>query len=140
MLFKLATLDEPGWDLEEVRRRADVFAILDRFYEFTEGVPAALGIVDAEGPRKGLFFKVKDVIRAIKALFLAELPPNAPQGAAAAFPTPDSGADGNEMSGAPEFALDPSLMDDALLNMMYDDIQIPTWDFRSDSSYMPFTM
>ncbi|XXG97576.1 hypothetical protein Hte_003881 [Hypoxylon texense] len=140
VLFKLATLDEPGWDLEEVRRRADVFAILDRFYEFIEGVPAALGIVDAEGPRRGLFFKVKDVIRAIKTLFLAQLPPNAPQGAAAAFPTPNSRADGNEMNGAPEFTLDPALMDDALLNMMYDDIQIPTWDFRSDGSYMPFTM
>ncbi|KAI1780619.1 hypothetical protein F4818DRAFT_396279 [Hypoxylon cercidicola] len=139
VLFKLATLDEPGWDLEEVRRRADVFAILDRFCEFTESVPAALGIVDADGPRRGLFFKVGHLIRAIKALFLAELPQNAPQGAAVAFPTPKSGAEGNEMNGTPEIELEPWLMDDVLLNMMYDDIQIPAWDFRPDDSYIPYT-
>lgn len=75
-LFKLTTLDEPGWNLEDVRKRVDVFEILDRACETIDYVPVVLGMVDAEGPRSGLFFKTTYLLRAIKALFLAEMPPD----------------------------------------------------------------
>lgn len=73
-LFKITTLQEHGWDLAEVRRRADVFSILDSSSDSVNRVPAALGMVDAEGPRSGLFFKTSYLLRAIKTLFLTEMP------------------------------------------------------------------
>ncbi|KAK3332377.1 hypothetical protein B0T19DRAFT_415483 [Cercophora scortea] len=76
VLFKLTTIDEPGWDTAEVRRRADVFTILDRLCDIIERIPATLGTVEAEGTsRMGLFAKTPHVLRAIKALFAAEMPP-----------------------------------------------------------------
>ncbi|KAI8630201.1 hypothetical protein F5Y19DRAFT_484081 [Xylariaceae sp. FL1651] len=75
VLFKLTTLEEPSWDLEEVRRRAGVFEVLDRAAEAVDRVPVTLGIVDAEGPRRGLLFKTSYLFRAIKALFLANMTP-----------------------------------------------------------------
>ncbi|PSR84367.1 hypothetical protein BD289DRAFT_262295 [Coniella lustricola] len=74
VLFRLSTHDEPscGWDRNEVRQRADVFAILDLVCERMEAVPAYLGQVNAEGPRSGLFFKTTYLLRAIKSLFAAE--------------------------------------------------------------------
>jgi hypothetical protein len=74
VLFKLTTLDEPDWDLDEVRRRADLFNILDSSCDMLQGLPSALGIIDADGPRRGLFFKTSDLLKTIKALFLAEMP------------------------------------------------------------------
>ncbi|KAJ3576920.1 hypothetical protein NPX13_g3552 [Xylaria arbuscula] len=75
MLFKLTTLERPGWDSKEVMRRANVFEILDRAAQTVDRVPVTLGIVDAEGPRRGLLFKTSYLLRAIKALFLAEMGP-----------------------------------------------------------------
>ncbi|KAI1734295.1 hypothetical protein F4680DRAFT_438896 [Xylaria scruposa] len=79
ILFKLTTLERPGWDLEEVMRRANVFEILDRAAETVDRVPTTLGIMDAEGPRRGLLFKTSYLFRAIKALFLAEMGPQKQQ-------------------------------------------------------------
>ncbi|KAI2617419.1 hypothetical protein GGR54DRAFT_641069 [Hypoxylon sp. NC1633] len=139
ILFKLATLDEPGWDLENVRRRADVFQILDRAYEIIDSGTAILGIVDTDGPQGSLpclFSKTTYLIRAVKALFLAEMPPNM-MPPAASFPTPDSGGGGNDTGGAFEFTEDAMLGDEFFLNMMHEDILDPTWDFRPESSYIP---
>ncbi|KAK9417646.1 hypothetical protein SUNI508_01403 [Seiridium unicorne] len=72
VLFKLSVLEEPGWDLEEVRRRLDVFNVLDTTYQLVENITIVTGMVDAEGPRNGLFFKAKHLWRAIKALLVAE--------------------------------------------------------------------
>ncbi|KAI1112125.1 hypothetical protein F5Y14DRAFT_283342 [Nemania sp. NC0429] len=79
VLFNLTTLETPGWDAEAVRRRADVFEMLDRAAETVDRVPATLGIVDAEGPRRGLLFKTSYLFRAIKTLFLAEMGPQKQQ-------------------------------------------------------------
>lgn len=76
VLFKLTTLEEPGWDLEEVRRRADVFKVLDSTGQELDNIARVRGMIDAEGPRSGLFFKAKHLWRAIKALLLAEMPAN----------------------------------------------------------------
>ncbi|RYP67412.1 hypothetical protein DL771_007243 [Monosporascus sp. 5C6A] len=136
VLFRLATLDEPGWDLEEVRRRADVFETLDRFCEIIDRIPAALDITDAEGPRRGLFFKTTHLLCAIKALFLAELPVGVPPPPVAAFPNPSSGTGERGVNGAAEVVDDALVTDDILLSMLYEDILAPTWDFsfRPDNS------
>lgn len=91
VLFKLTTLSEPGWDREEVRRRADVLAALDRSCDTVERVPAAVGMVDAEpeSPRRGLFFKTTYLLRSIKALILAEMTPDVLCGPA--LQSPESG-------------------------------------------------
>ncbi|KAH6653094.1 hypothetical protein BKA67DRAFT_568558 [Truncatella angustata] len=88
VLFKLTTLSEPGWDTDEVRRRADVLAALDRSCETVELVPAAVGMVDADqgSPRRGLFFKTTYLLRSIKALILAEMTPDVLSGAALQSP------------------------------------------------------
>lgn len=72
VLFRLTTLDEPGWDRAEVRKRADVFAMLDRACDLVDRIPGELGLVDAGGQRSGLFFKTNYLFRAIKQLFLRE--------------------------------------------------------------------
>lgn len=75
LLFKLTTIEETGWDISEVRRRADVFEILDSTCQQIESVTSVTGMVDADGPRSGLFFKAKYLWQAIKALLAAEMPP-----------------------------------------------------------------
>jgi hypothetical protein len=79
VLFKLTTLNEPGWDLQEVKRRADVFAVLDHYTKVLELVPVEADIVDTDGPRRGMIFKGPYIIRAIKALFLMEIGEEIPQ-------------------------------------------------------------
>jgi hypothetical protein len=111
VLFKLGTLDEPGWDLEAVKHRADLFGILDRSCEIVDSIPAAVGMVDADGPRKGLLFKTADLFRAIKALFLAEMPPNLVGG------TYDSQSGGSNGNGATDFAGEASVTDDFILSL-----------------------
>ncbi|KAK3379003.1 hypothetical protein B0T24DRAFT_144101 [Lasiosphaeria ovina] len=92
VLFKLTTLADDGdgdgegddntdslaasgWDGDAVRRRADMHEILDTWLRRVERIPAALGLVDADGPRRGLFFKTPFLLRAVKALFVAETGP-----------------------------------------------------------------
>lgn len=72
VLFRLTTLDEPGWNRDEVRKRADVFDILDRACDQIDRIPGELGLIDASGQRSGLFFKTNYLFRAIKLLFLRE--------------------------------------------------------------------
>ncbi|KAI2467660.1 hypothetical protein F4781DRAFT_302295 [Annulohypoxylon bovei var. microspora] len=132
--FKLSILNEPGWDVQELRRRADVFESLDLAADNISRVPGIVGMVDADGPRCGLFFKLTRLLKDIKALFLAEMPPPT------AFPTPATGADANDTNdgtGGAEF-MDFSFSDEFLLGMLQDDISSLAWDFRADSSYMPF--
>ncbi|KAH7254985.1 hypothetical protein B0J15DRAFT_495039 [Fusarium solani] len=83
ILFKLTIHKEPGWDIEEVRKRIDVMSVLDRSHEVLGEVAMAMGIVDDPGPRMGLLFRTAGLFRAVKTLFMAEmqsrLPQNAPQ-------------------------------------------------------------
>lgn len=79
VLLRLTTLEEPGWDREEVRGRVDVFDVLDRACEMVDRIPGELGLVDAEGPRSGLFFKTNYLFRAIKQLFLRHAKEKAPE-------------------------------------------------------------
>ncbi|KAI1251471.1 hypothetical protein MGN70_006039 [Eutypa lata] len=128
VLFKLTMLEEPGWDVDEVRKRADVFGILDHTCEVVHRVPAAVGMVDADGPRNGLFFKVTYFLRAIKALFLSELPPTIQV---------DSSR-GNSSDPADPMA-DVAISDDFILNLAdepwFSDIMGSTWDFGIESPF-----
>ncbi|KAI0123777.1 hypothetical protein BJ170DRAFT_598978 [Xylariales sp. AK1849] len=132
VLFKLTLLDERGWDLEEVKRRADVFDILDRSCEIADRVPGALGMVDADGPRRGLFFKITHIFQAIKALFLAEMARQRPTGT---LQTPaGTGGSGN----AAQFVGEASVPDDLFLNLSDEpwlsDIFDSSWELRTDDS------
>lgn len=79
--FRLAMVgadggDEPGWDAEEMRRRIDVFGLMDQAYDKLAAVGSAAGIVaDSPGPRLGIWQKSPMMFRMMKALLLAELPP-----------------------------------------------------------------
>lgn len=73
VLFKLNHLNESGWDLTEVRMRADVYRNLDHWAAVIEQLPAHLGITDAHGPRRGFFFRTPDLFRAIKTKFMSHV-------------------------------------------------------------------
>ena len=76
LLFQLTTLDEPGWDTEEVRKRVDLLHILEDFAQSFERLPEAVGLVD--DTRKGeigAIFRAVPHIRAMKAKFMAEMTP-----------------------------------------------------------------
>lgn len=79
VLFKLASVEEPNWDTDEVRRRADVFKVLDHCAEAMEQVPKAVGMVDATEGRHGLWYKGTRLIHGIKVLMLAEMAKKKPQ-------------------------------------------------------------
>ncbi|KAH8194399.1 hypothetical protein TruAng_011432 [Truncatella angustata] len=119
VLFKLSTLEEAGWDLEEVRSRADIFGILDSTSRQIEGIVDVNGMVDADGPRSGLFFKAKYLWRAIKALLQAEMPAHLSKSADA-----DNGD-------APATLVEEIPMDDFMMNLAYEpwlsDIFIDDW-------------
>jgi hypothetical protein len=73
VIFKLTVIKEPGWNNDDVRQRADLFEIIDQACEQAENVPIAVGLVDAPGPRKGLFFKTTFLLQRIKRLFMEEM-------------------------------------------------------------------
>jgi hypothetical protein len=72
LLFRLTTLDEPGWDTEEVRKRADVLDILEGLSQGSERLAESVGMVDATG-ESGVFFKAPPLIRGMRAKFAAEM-------------------------------------------------------------------
>jgi hypothetical protein len=76
LLFKLTTLDEIGWDLAEVKKRANLTDILERVAERAESTPRLLGIVDNVGSRESAFlFKSTQLIQAIKGTLMSQMTP-----------------------------------------------------------------
>jgi hypothetical protein len=74
LLFKLTTLDEPGWDTNDVKKRADLLKILERLAARLDTIPQEFNLVDTvEGSDSGLFFKGPKLIRGMRASFAAEL-------------------------------------------------------------------
>lgn len=74
LLFKLMTLDEPGWEKEDVVKRANLLEILDRLAKRLDTIPHDLQLVDTpQGSDSGLFFKAPKLIRGMRASFAAEL-------------------------------------------------------------------
>jgi hypothetical protein len=72
LLFKLSTLDEPGWDKNDVKKRADLLEILERLAARLSTIPQEFNLVDTvEGSDSGLFFKGPKLIRGMRASFSA---------------------------------------------------------------------
>lgn len=137
VVFRLNTVSEPGWDLQESCRRADVLEILDRACDTIDRVPPAIGMVDAKGPRSGLFFKTTYLLKAIKSLFVAEMGPSALAGSRP--PSINSGMD--EADPVAEDGV--SILDDFLMNLENEpwlsDILGPSWDTQFEGAMdMPF--
>ncbi|KAL7914420.1 hypothetical protein GGI35DRAFT_440133 [Trichoderma velutinum] len=76
VLFKLNTLKEPGWDLFETRKRADVIQILDQYSEKAERASEIIGIMGNEGPNWGLFNKGPHFFKTIRMLMWTEMATN----------------------------------------------------------------
>lgn len=83
VLYKLTLLSGPNRDNDDFRERANVFTYLDRAIEVIMRIPAATGVTDADGPRKGLAFKAPYLLQAIRVLFVRGLEQ---QGVYAALP------------------------------------------------------
>lgn len=113
VLFRLTTHNEPGWDQDEVRKRADVLSILDQACDTINQIPPTLGIVDADGPRSGIFFKTTYLFRAIKALFMREMQPTALE-EQLPFSVPGPAVDTTLSMDA---AGEPALVDDFIMNL-----------------------
>lgn len=74
LLFKLTTLEEPGWDTNDVKKRADLLEILERLAARLDTIPEEIGLVNTpENEEPGLFFKGPRLIRGMRASFAAEL-------------------------------------------------------------------
>jgi hypothetical protein len=134
VLFKLTILDEPGWDLQEVRRRVYLFEIIDRSCEMLQSLPSELGMTDAEGPRRGLFFKTTGLLMTIKNLFLAEMPSNM-------LTSPNSYDATSDYSSAGDSGGDYSIPDDFVFNIADEpwlsDIFDYSYALGPENSYIP---
>lgn len=124
LLFKLTTLDEPGWDTGEARKRADLLDILERLAQRLDSIPRLLELVDAvDTGESGLFFKSSRLIRGMKASFLAEM-------ALTPLQT-DVQLNGNPNTA--EFIGESSVPDDIVMHFADDplltDILVSSWDF-----------
>jgi hypothetical protein len=74
LLFKLGSIDEPGWDTSELTRRANLLDIVEFFAQRLDDIPKLLGMVDAASAGdSGLFFKSPKLLRGIKALFASKM-------------------------------------------------------------------
>lgn len=76
VLFKLNTLNEPGWDLIETRKRADVIRILDHYSERAERALEMAGIVENDGLNRGLLNKAPHFFKTVKMLMWTEMTKN----------------------------------------------------------------
>ncbi|KAF7559750.1 hypothetical protein G7046_g4416 [Stylonectria norvegica] len=131
VLFKLVTLDEPGWDVQEVKRRADVLEILHRSSEIVDEVPMAMGLVDCPGPRRGLFFKASHLLRAIKALLAAEMQVDHLQGD---LKQPGEISSSNELSTS-DFVLTDDFLQALAAEPWLSDISRDAWDLGFDNTF-----
>jgi hypothetical protein len=76
VLFKLNTLNEPGWDLIETRKRADVIRILDHYTERAERAFEMAGIVENDGLNRGVLNKASQFFKTVKMLMWTEMTKN----------------------------------------------------------------
>ena len=73
-LFRLSTLQEPGWDTSFVRNRVNVLEFLDRARKSFAALPALHGLVDdTKNGERGMIFQAPAILRAIKAKFAEEM-------------------------------------------------------------------
>lgn len=78
VLFKLNTLNEPGWDLAEARKRADVIQILDCYSERAECALKMTEIVENDRLNRGVLNKALHFFKVVKMLMWTEMTENMP--------------------------------------------------------------
>jgi hypothetical protein len=111
LLFRLSTLDEPGWDKSEVKKRANLLEILERLIHRLDNTPEYFGMVNTdEADTNGLFFHCSRLIQGMKATFAAEL----------ATTTLQTDVKSGNGSPATE-AIDSSLVSDGFTSYVMDD-------------------
>ncbi|CAG9947163.1 unnamed protein product [Clonostachys rosea f. rosea IK726] len=132
-LFKLTTLNEPLWDTEEVRKRADVLQLMDKYCETMSRVAVETRMVDAELPRKGLFFKGPSLLRAIRALMAAEMSNKESSSAIEKAPAGD-----HAMEIMPDVPFDVNSQNNFLINLdnepWLSDLFIDSWALDLDAT------
>jgi hypothetical protein len=115
LLFKLISLEEPGWDRADVMKRANLLDILERLAQRLDSIPPLLGLVDSHDPEEtGIFFKSSRLIRVLKTTFSAELAQNPLQ----MYPQPNFDLE------TPEFTGESFTQDD--IEMLFGDD--PLWN------------
>lgn len=139
VLFKLSMIEETGWDVREVKARADVFEIIDRHCDLLDRVPAELGLVDAPGPRKGILFKASDIFRMFKGFMRAKVAQSRPQDEGS-LASPDSGvmvrSDATSFVEEDAMVLDSNFME-LLEEPWASDIFNFSWDISPDDVPLP---
>lgn len=138
VLFRLTTLEDPDWDNEDVKRRADLLSLLDYYAITLDEVHKVTGMVDAPGPRSGMFFKTSFLMKALKKLFVKELNPDykEPEAESEKQPVDELMKQGN-MQSAPDIAMEePSFTQEFLSGLAEEpwisDMFGMTWDFAMD--------
>lgn len=138
VLFRLTTLEDPDWDNEDVRRRADILSLLDYYAVTLDQVHKATGMVNAPGPRSGMFFKTSYLMKALKKLFLKELDPNYEEKEQEAGKQPiDELMKQGDLHTAPDINMEePSFTQEFLSGLAEEpwisDVFGTTWDFAMD--------
>ena len=138
VLFRLTTLEDPDWDNEDVRRRADILGLLDYYAVTLDQVHKVTGMVDAPGPRSGMFFKTSYLMKALKKLFVKELDPNYEEKEQAAGKQPvDELMKQGDLHTAPDINMEePSFTQEFLSGLAEEpwisDVFGTTWDFAMD--------
>lgn len=138
VLFRLTNLEDPDWDNEDVKRRADILGLLDYYATTLDEVHKVTGMVDAPGPRSGMFFKTSYLMKAIKKLFSKELNPDyeEPEQQTDKQPVDELMKQGN-MQAAPDISMEePSFTQEFLSGLAEEpwlsDVFGTTWDFAMD--------
>jgi hypothetical protein len=74
LLFKLTTLSEPGWDTNEVKKRANVLDMIERTSQRFSSLHRLLEQANGVGIEEhSVFFKATRLTQGLKALFLAKM-------------------------------------------------------------------
>jgi hypothetical protein len=140
VLFKLSLIDEVGWDLMEVKRRADVFAFLDRVSETMQNrVVPEMEIVDGTS-RTSLLYR-HGLFHLIKGFLMAKITAERGQQSAALFLTPESGDSQHDSAYAADHDM-PMMQYETFMGLMDEpwasDILNFSWDVPVDD-YVTWT-
>jgi hypothetical protein len=124
LLIQLLAINEPGWDTEEVKKRADPVDILERVAKRLDRLPSTLGLIESVGTRRGGFiFQSARFIRGMQAFIVAEL----------ALKTVPANGPSNDHQNTADVAGDSSFPDDINMSFMDDpwltDMFMSSWEF-----------
>ena len=65
-LYKLSTLDDPGWDKKGVQKTANLLLILDQVITNMEQVSILAGLDNNDSPERDVFFRTANMLRYVR--------------------------------------------------------------------------